>query len=190
MVGAGRVGRLAGALAAPALVVWICAGAAFGAAPREIDLATTTGLLRIDGVDVSDEFGSHAASCDVNGDGIEDLLIAAREGYGPGNTRTLAGEAYLIYGRKGSWSGSLQVADVSSVILYGSDDLDDFGNGVARHLGQVDAHLPADRFRLGDGGRLGRFPAQGLGWLGQGRQLDRQAHEAGHFAGQEKGEQE
>jgi hypothetical protein len=36
---------------------------------------------------------------DVNGDGLRDLLVGARFGDGPGNSRTDAGEAYVILGR-------------------------------------------------------------------------------------------
>lgn len=40
------------------------------------------------------------AVADVNGDGVKDIIIAAPEGDGPGDTRLNSGDAYVVFGRK------------------------------------------------------------------------------------------
>lgn len=114
------------------ILLLLCAGAAGAAAPREIDLATAMGVLQIHGEEDRDLFGQgYVASCDVNGDGIEDAIFSATEADGPLNLRPLAGEAYLVYGRRGAWAGSYLVSDLAAVHFYGADDLDDFGRSLA-----------------------------------------------------------
>ena len=47
----------------------------------------------------NDESGISVASAgDVNGDGFDDLIIGARFGDGPGNTRIDAGDSYVLFG--------------------------------------------------------------------------------------------
>jgi len=48
--------------------------------------------------DKEDHLGHSVASGDVNGDGIDDLLIGAPEADGPDNARGSAGEAYVVFG--------------------------------------------------------------------------------------------
>lgn len=59
----------------------------------DIDLAVESPDIEIYGDDPDDYLGASAAAGDVNGDGIDDLLIAAPRAAG------LAGEVYIIYGR-------------------------------------------------------------------------------------------
>jgi hypothetical protein len=56
----------------------------------------TTGFV-LGGIDAYDTAGRNAAAGDVNGDGINDLIIAA-EAADPGG-RTDAGEVYVVFGR-------------------------------------------------------------------------------------------
>ena len=49
---------------------------------------------------------------DVNGDGIDDLLIGAPYGDGIGNAKAESGETYVVFGRR-NWSGA--VIDLSQV---------------------------------------------------------------------------
>ena len=51
------------------------------------------------GLDAGDNAGSGLWIRDVDGDGRWDLVIAAHDADGPGNTRPGAGEAYVVFGR-------------------------------------------------------------------------------------------
>lgn len=70
------------------------------------ELPTTIGLaslgifgIRIFGVDANDISGSSVSHAgDVNGDGFDDLLIGASGGDGINDTKSSAGESYLIFG--------------------------------------------------------------------------------------------
>ncbi|MGD1917225.1 MAG: integrin alpha, partial [Phycisphaerales bacterium] len=90
--------------------------AASGGFPSSIqldDLDGTTGF-RLDGVDAGDHSGSSVASAgDVNGDGVDDLIVGARSG-DPGGRRD-AGETYVVFGRdaaSGGFPSSIQLADL------------------------------------------------------------------------------
>ena len=65
-----------------------------------LDLAFDPPLTTIWGSDSGDYFNDLPllTSDDVNGDGKDDLLIGARFGDGPNNSRPDSGEAYVIYG--------------------------------------------------------------------------------------------
>ena len=72
--------------------------AGFGAG---IDLATLTpsrGFV-INGVDASDWSGYSVSSAgDVNGDGLDDLIVGARGADSAGYAKSYAGESYVIFG--------------------------------------------------------------------------------------------
>ncbi|MFQ5474100.1 MAG: integrin alpha, partial [Dehalococcoidia bacterium] len=65
-----------------------------------LDLAFDPPLTTIWGSDTGDYFNDLPllTSADVNGDGKDDLLIGARFGDGPNNSRPDSGEAYVVYG--------------------------------------------------------------------------------------------
>ena len=104
--------------------------------PQEIDLLTDTDAVRIDGEDVGDKTGARVVSCDVNGDGVQDLVISTPGGDGPGNTRTETGEVYVVFGRRGRWAGPLDLAVDRYVWIYGQQPLEEAGFGLA--CGDVD----------------------------------------------------
>lgn len=81
----------------------------------ESEAARWTGEL------TGDQAGSHLASCDVNGDGYEDLLLSAVENDDGG---TGAGKVYLLYGADTITSESLSYADAS---WYGQTSMDRIG---------------------------------------------------------------
>jgi len=93
----------------------------FGSAAMggDIDTASTQQDVTIYGADASDHLPSSVAVGDVNGDGTEDLLLGTYEGDGPGNTRSGAGEAYVIFGSP-TLSGVIDLAaGGADVTVYG-----------------------------------------------------------------------
>ncbi len=111
-------------------------GPAGAAPPLEVDLLGDPDAVRIDAVDLGDMFGISMASCDVNGDGVDDLLVGAHEADGPGNSRGLAGEVYVLYGRRGTWTGPIAIGSTADVNVIGQEMFDSLGWGVA--CGDVD----------------------------------------------------
>ena len=99
--------------------------------PQVIDLATDSDAVRIDAEELTDGLGVQAAACDVNGDGIEDLLIGDYIADGPNNSRNDCGEAHLVLGRRSRWQGPLQIASLRSLRVIGQETTDRLGWGVA-----------------------------------------------------------
>jgi len=63
--------------------------------PASVDLAADADVL-VTGADAGDRLGSAVTAGDFNGDGKEELLLAAPGAAGPENTRPQAGEFYVI----------------------------------------------------------------------------------------------
>jgi hypothetical protein len=95
-----------------------------------IDLLSDTSSVRIDAFMVDDRFGEETATCDVNADGIDDLIVAAKDGSGPGATRSGAGEGYVFLGRRGRWSGPIDGSVAYDMRIMGVDVGDTMGDGV------------------------------------------------------------
>ena len=64
----------------------------------EIDIGRGEQDVTIFGGDASDIFGFSIASGDIDGDGIDDLLVGARGADGPGNSSQEAGQIYIFPG--------------------------------------------------------------------------------------------
>jgi VCBS repeat-containing protein len=100
-----------------------------------IDVAGLTGAngFTIIGTDATDRSGySVAAAGDVNGDGIDDLIIGAPQG-DPGG-RANAGEAYVVFGRQGGFGATLDLGTLSGTngfTISGVDAGDHAGWSVA-----------------------------------------------------------
>lgn len=96
-----------------------------------IDVAGLTGAngFAILGADTTDRSGySVAAAGDVNGDGIDDLIIGAPQG-DPGG-RANAGEAYVVFGRLGGFGATLDLG-----ALTGADGFTISGVDAGDHAG-------------------------------------------------------
>jgi hypothetical protein len=113
--------------------------------PRTIELANL-GLagVTIFGADVFDSGGSISGAGDVNGDGLDDLLIGAASAASVGNTRTGAGETYLIFGTS-SFPSTIDLASPTSagITVYGAEGRvtvfvsGDFSGGSVSNAGDV-----------------------------------------------------
>ncbi|MFN9292781.1 MAG: integrin alpha, partial [Planctomyces sp.] len=102
--------------------------------PSTIDLANLgTAGITIFGADGGDYGGvSVSAAGDVNGDGFDDLLIGACLGDGAGNTRSDAGDSYLIFGGT-SLPATINLATLDSlgITIFGADSADFSGLSVS-----------------------------------------------------------
>jgi Ca2+-binding RTX toxin-like protein len=105
----------------------------------EIDLAAVAagnGGFVIHGQDVNDESGFSVSSAgDVNGDGFDDLIIGARGGSGPGNTRHYAGDSYVVFGRGLGFPAQIDLTAVAAgnggFVIHGEDTSDQSGWSVS-----------------------------------------------------------
>ncbi len=98
---------------------------------RTVDLANDPFSVRFHGVLPNDGTGVEAAACDVNADGVGDLVVGATNTHSLGGKRLLAGEAYLLLGRRGAWRGGGALRDAASTTIYGGFAFDSLGEGMA-----------------------------------------------------------
>jgi hypothetical protein len=108
--------------------------AGFGAS---LDLAALTpaqGLV-IYGADAQDSSGIAVSGAgDVNGDGLDDLIVGAPRSAGAGNAEPEAGESYVIFGKETGSGASIDLATLSATdgfTIYGADADNSFGDGVS-----------------------------------------------------------
>jgi hypothetical protein len=93
----------------------------FGSAAMSgvIDTASAQQNVTVYGADAYDQLAASIAAGDVNGDGTDDLILGTHEGDGPGNTRSGAGEAYVIFGSP-TLNGAIDLAaGGANVTIYG-----------------------------------------------------------------------
>ncbi len=108
----------------------------FGRASQQgtIDLGSL-GVLgaTIVGADLFDYSGVAVSSAgDMNGDGFDDLIIGAYAADSAGNSRSLAGDSYVIFGRA-SLSGTIDLLNLGTagVTIFGANFLDLSGRSVS-----------------------------------------------------------
>ena len=97
-------------------------GSAAGFA-ASLDLAALDGTngFRLDGIDAGDYSGiSVAGAGDVNGDGIDDLIVGARR---PGGD-SYAGESYVVFGTTAGFAASLDLAALDGTNGFRLDGID------------------------------------------------------------------
>ena len=102
------------------------------APPDSIDIGATQHELTIFGGAIGDELGKVLASGDVNGDGIDDVVVSAPSADRASPTRRLnVGKLYVIYG-SASLGGTIDLSVVTAdVTILGSDTGDRLGESVA-----------------------------------------------------------
>ena len=89
--------------------------AGFGATLELSSLNGTNGFT-INGIDAYDEAGHSVSNAgDVNGDGIDDLLIGARFADPNGSN---SGESYIVFGRTDGFSATLDLSDLDGTNGY------------------------------------------------------------------------
>ena len=78
-----------------------------------------------------DEAGDALATGDLNDDGVDDIVLTSEAADGPDNARSVAAEAYVVYGSEG-FSGTVDIgAGEQDVTVYGADPNDTTGFNVA-----------------------------------------------------------
>ena len=96
---------------------------------RELDLAEDDYDATIFGADAEDLTAIALHAADINGDGVDDLIIGALWADGPDDDRPNAGEAYVIYG--GSDRRQIDLAlHQEDAIIYGAEAGDRLGEAV------------------------------------------------------------
>ena len=123
IIGAPRASPNGNASAGESYVVF---GDSEGFAPS-LDLATLDGSngFVINGIDSGDYSGGSVSSAgDINGDGIDDLIIGAR------TANAFAGESYVVFGHSGDFDSSLDLAMLdgsNGFVINGIVDSDSSG---------------------------------------------------------------
>ena len=96
------------------------------AASFELSSLDGTNGFRIDGVDDFDNAGtSVSAAGDVNGDGIDDVIIGAPYG-GSGYSNT--GASYVVFGSDTGFAASVELSSLDGTNGFRIDGVDDFDN--------------------------------------------------------------
>lgn len=103
----------------------------FGASLELSDLNGRNGFV-INGVNRSDYSGASVSSAgDVNGDGIDDLIVGAASADPNGSN---SGESYVVFGRRGGFGASLELSSLdgrNGFVINGVGTLDFSGNAVS-----------------------------------------------------------
>ena len=110
-----------------------------GISGASVDLAAVsagTGGFVITGADAGDYFGTAVSSAgDINGDGLDDLLIGAPNAEGAAGNGGTPGRSFVIYGRTGGFGPSVDLGAVRSgtggFVVYGRDGNIQSGTAVA-----------------------------------------------------------
>jgi hypothetical protein len=124
-----------GSLRSGAGAVYVILGEAFGVNPITIDLAATDQPdTKIFGIAANDNLGFAVATGDVNGDGIDDLLMGAPGADFDGAVdRANTGAVFVIFGAVGFPTGTLDLATAGTAdaAIFGQRTGDGFGSSIA-----------------------------------------------------------
>jgi hypothetical protein len=84
-----------------------------------------TNGFRIDGIDASDFSGRAVSGAgDINGDGIDDLLVGAWGADVGGNTVSNAGESYVLFGSSSGFASSIALSSLDGSTGFRIDGID------------------------------------------------------------------
>ena len=123
---------IAGSLSSGATYVIFGGGDGFTNRLDILSLDGTNGF-KIEGIDEGDSFGSSVSGAgDVNGDGIDDMIIGAFSA--DPMARDQAGESYLIYGALSGFDALLELSSLdgsNGFRINGSESLDLIGHSVS-----------------------------------------------------------
>ncbi|MDH5715346.1 MAG: hypothetical protein OEZ30_07270 [Candidatus Aminicenantes bacterium] len=109
---------------------YVIFGSGFPSPPYTIDFSTDSADITVSGDDELDWVGWAVASGDMNGDGLDDIIIGAFMADPPG--RADAGESYVIYGSSPSSPVAIDLHSQSAdITIYGRANDDWFGWRVA-----------------------------------------------------------
>ncbi len=116
--------------------------AGFGAAIDLASVAAGTGGFVMHGQDANDRFGHSVASAgDINGDGLDDLVVGAPIAAAAGNLKYSAGESYVVFGTTAGFAASVDLAVIAGgtggFAIFGEDGGDRAGFSVAS-AGDID----------------------------------------------------
>jgi len=98
-----------------------------------VDLASAP-AARLLGASRADGFGFVVAGGDLDGDGLEDAVVAARDADGPGDGRNNAGDVYVFRGGASAASTTITIdlaAKPAAAVIYGADLNDSLGFSLA-----------------------------------------------------------
>jgi hypothetical protein len=106
--------------------------------PSTLDLASEADIT-LDGASASDQLSGGGALIvgDVDGDGLADLVLGAAGGDGPDDSRSGAGEAYLLRGRH-AWPARLDLATDADTVIQGAGAGDGLTSGGGLLLADLD----------------------------------------------------
>ena len=111
---------------------YVVFGKTDGTAVELSDVAAGTGGFVINGIDDSDFSGRSVSNAgDVNGDGLEDLIVGA---YGADpNGNSMAGESYVVFGKADGTAVELSnmAAGTGGFVINGIDTIDQSGYSVS-----------------------------------------------------------
>src|SRR3990172_2863276 len=99
-----------------------------------IDLDSTSADLTVYGDDTCNFSGASVAAGDINGDGIDDLIIGAYWATPPGGNN--AGETYVIYGGD-SLPATIDLDSTSADLTVYGDDAGDWLSGWSMAVGDI-----------------------------------------------------
>ncbi len=146
-----------------AFVIYGRADGAFAAVLSPEDLDGTNGV-RFRGVDTNDATGAATTLVDLNGDGVDDLVVGARAA--SVNGRNVSGAVYVVFGGQ-DFSGSEQLAESGGINDHaGLTLVGPWGMGVGwavDHAGDVNGDGIADVIVSGPGSNGFAFPGD-PGW--------------------------